>query len=173
MIPLSLIAFSCSHTQQYSGLEQLILAVDDTVIEIKTVWGHTLHAKTIQVDSDSVRWVARELNSKHSAPLKSINKISLINRKKGAWLGFRNIMYGALCVGGLIILQEEFSIFPDSNSDAMNIDFGIPTIVGYSALMGGFYGLSVGVPVGAFIGFRDVYIITEVPPNNNSRLASP
>lgn len=155
-----MLVFNCSHTRHVSTSDEMNLAFEDRVVEIKMIWGNTLQAKHIQVDTDSVRWLDIDSNQNHSAPRSNINKISVIDRKKGAWYGFQGILYAGSCLGIIGAIEGGLSTNPLHTPGE---------IFGGFTLLGGFYGFIVGVPVGAFVGYKDVYIITEINPQHDIR----
>lgn len=162
IITLVILLISCSHTHQVSTQDEMNHAFEDEVVEIQMIWGNTLHAKNVQIQADSAHWVDAKSNQDHSAPLNSITKISIIDRKKGAWYGFKRILVagtGVGLIGALSASDQKF--FPPRY------------VFGGFTLLGGFYGLAVGAPVGALYGYRDVYIITEVTPLNDTMIQDP
>ena len=173
MVPISIFIFSCSHTRQYLNDDEINLISEGKVVDIKMVWGNTLHGKSIQVESDSAYWIGRKIDQSYSAPLKSIHKISIIDRKRGAWYGFRSFLYTGIAVGTFAVLDDQFSITPESDGQGLNIDLAPATILGGFTLLGGFYGLTVGAPVGAYFGYRNVYVITDVTQSTNMIINKP
>ena len=159
LLSLSVLLFRCSHTKQYSSSEEVNQTSLEKTVEIETIWDSVLHTEHFHVGLDSAHWTDRTKNKSYSLPLSSIHKISIIDRKKGAWYGFRNPLYLGTGLGLLVALNEVIS---ESNPVDPRTIFG-----GFIAL-GGFYGLTVGAPVGGLHGYRYEYIVSEVAQPNKA-----
>ena len=166
---LSIFFYGCSHTNHFTSPNDINLAVEGETVDIWMIWGNKVHANSFQIKADSAFWVDAKLNYQQSAPVNKIHKISIVDRRKGAWHGFKAFFYTGISVGIFAAFDESFSITPlsDSPENSWGPSFGPAEFIVGGTALGGFYGLIIGAPIGAFMGHRDEYIITEVTQNQD------
>ena len=142
---------SCSHIHPTTTTDEINFALTDEIATIYLSNGEIREAIDIQVVDDSTRWYDTFADQQRISSNSDILKVQLIDKKRGAFEGFIfGSIFGALA-GAMVGLSEG----ADPETDANGLSSGEKALL--RAVIFGSLGGLFGLPVGSYIGSRDVY----------------
>ena len=142
---------SCSHLHPKATADEINFALGDEIATIYLSNGEIREAIDIQVVDDSTRWYDTVADQQRISSNLDILKVQVIDKKRGAFEGF---IFGSI-FGGLAGAMVGFSEGADPETDANGLSKGEKALL--RAIIFGSLGGLFGLPVGSYIGSRDVY----------------
>ena len=154
-IVLLILVPGCSSNRKYSSFEEINQTANHKTVTIELQDGNRARARNLRVTRDSTYWIDANTDEPHQLhSSQNIRKVIVINRRRGAWLGFRNFMFAGTALGVIGLYSGD-----DSASSEMAFTAADKFLLGISA--GFVYGVVIGVPTGALIGAKDVFVIDQ------------
>ncbi len=132
-------------------IDEINFALTDEIAMIYLSNGETREAIDIQVLDDSTRWYDTVADQQRISSNSDILKVQVIDKKRGAFEGF---IFG-LMFGGFVGAMVGFSEGADPETDANGLSTGEKAVL--RAVIFGSLGGLFGLPIGSYIGSRDVY----------------
>lgn len=156
-----LFLLGCTHTRQFTSLEEINSKANGKKVIVTFYGGENLKCKNLYIDMDSTYIYNIKQKGNQQLETTRIQKIAIINRGKGAWEGFRPFLFGAPLLSALAVAQYEPE--PTGFIHYTKAQTGLIAFAGTI-----FYGAIIGVPLGLAIGSREVYNLASMEPDGKT-----
>ena len=163
IVALLVLLVGCTHIRQFSNYDEINSLTKGKVVKLKlspkvfipsnNKYGvNVIKGRNIQITPDSTYWIEPRTGIKQVVPTSQVFEIVIVNRRRGAWEGFRAFLVAGAVLGGILFLDGDD---PPSNfiSFSAEAKFVLGNIAGIA------YGVVFGLPIGAVIGSSDVYVL--------------
>ncbi|KAA3620111.1 MAG: hypothetical protein DWQ05_05120 [Calditrichaeota bacterium] len=148
----------CTHSRQFSNYDQLNSILEDKIVKLEMKDGSRLRVENLQISPDSTSWQEPKTGSKRLATgTEKVHKILIIDRGKGAaeGLGFFMAVGFGLGIAGFLDGDDPPGFFSFRAEEKFMVGF----------LAGGIIpGVVLGIPIGAFNGSTDIYVLNPKSP---------
>ena len=147
LVGLSIFFVGCTHHRQFSSYDEINSRVLWQSVKISLSDGTLTKGRNVVIRPDSTSWFVTWTSSNQIVATSSVQHLTIVNRDRGAWEGFR----GSLIVGAVLGLigyasgDDEEVIFGFTAGDKLRLGLTAGVV----------FGVLIGIPVGAAIGSLD------------------
>lgn len=151
IVGLSVFFVGCTHSRQLLSHDEINSRVLGKSVKICFSDGTSLKGRNVEIGPDSTSWFVTQTSSNQIVATSSVHHLTVVNRGRGAWEGFRPFLIAGTVLGLIGFASGDdppgFLAFTAEEKFALGVVAGVV------------YGALIGAPIGTVIGSRDRYIL--------------